>query len=214
METTSCYSYFYIESEGEVLPDVGFTAAENSFFEPDEITALLGIQPFETRRMGDPRKNGDRTYPFSSWSACRQDEPAMDAGEQCLAIVRQLRDKLPVLQEIARKTNVAFGILIVPDVWDGETPAMYFEREVIEFCHRANASIQIDLYASENASMDALDDFLDAECRLMQELSALDLSTVTPPGAAEILHRLRKTAEEQRNRIIYKLRKTPEGAST
>ena len=201
METTSCYSYFYIESEGEILPDVGFVAAENSFFEPDEITALLGIQPFETRRMGDPRKNGDRTYPFSSWSACRQDEPAMDAGEQCLAIARQLRDKLPVLQEIARKTNVAFGILIVPDVWDGEVPAMYFEREVIEFCHRANASIQIDLYASDNATMDALDDILETECRLTEELSALDLSRVTPPEAAELLRRLKETADGQRNKL-------------
>lgn len=150
MKKTTCYSYFYIESKGEILPDIGFVAAENSFFEPDEITALLGIQPFETMRMGDRRKYGPDTYPFSSWSACRQDEPAMDTGEQCLAIVRQLRDKLPVLQEIARKTNVAFGIMIVPEVWDGEAPAMYIDREVIEFCHRANASIQIDLYAYEN----------------------------------------------------------------
>ena len=211
MKKTSCYSYLCIESSGDVLPDVGFVAAENSFFEPDEITAMLGIQPFKTMRMGDPRKNGDRTYPFSSWSACRQDEPAMDAGEQCLAIVRQLRDKLPVLQEIARKTNVAFGIMIVPEVWDGEEPSMYLDREVIEFCHRVNASIQFDLYVYDNATMDALDDILASECRLTEELTALDLSSVTPAEAAEILHRLRKTAEEQRNRFLYRLRKPPEG---
>ena len=206
MEKTACYSYFYICSEGEILPDVGFSAAENSFFEPDEITTLLGIHPDETSRMGDPRKYGPGTYPFSSWTACRKDEPALDAGEQCLAITRQLRDKIPALQKIARKYNAAIGIMIVPEVWDGEAPAMNFDREVIEFCHRIGASIQIDMYAYDNATMDALGEILETECRLTEELSSLDLGGVAPSEAAELLRRLKETADRQ----LFKFRKTPE----
>lgn len=114
---TNCYSYFSIESAGEILEGKGCRAADHSFFNPDDITLILGIEPFETVLMGEKRKNGDGSYPFSSWSACKQTEPMIDAREQCLNIVRQLKSSVDRLNKIRQTYKVSFTIVIVPNIY-------------------------------------------------------------------------------------------------
>ena len=146
MSKTVCHSEFSIQSAGEICDRIGFVAAENSFFDPDEITKMLGIRPFETRTMGTPRKNGHGTYPFSIWSACRQEEPVMDAQEQCLSIVRELTPHIPTLNRIRELYNVSFTIQIAPHIYHEEAPILWFDHEIIEFCHRTKTEISVDLY--------------------------------------------------------------------
>ena len=146
MDKTTCYSYFAISSAGEIQNDVGFVAAKNSYFDPDEITKTLGIQPFDVRMMGTPRKNGHGVYPFSDWAACRQEEPVMDAEEQCLRIVRELTPHIPDLNKIREQYNVSFSILVVPYIHNEEAPVLGFNSEIIEFCHLTKTEIGIDLY--------------------------------------------------------------------
>lgn len=55
---TNCYSYFSIESAGEILEGKGFRAADHSFFNPEDITLILGIEPFETVLMGKSVRMG------------------------------------------------------------------------------------------------------------------------------------------------------------
>jgi len=146
---TTCYSYFSIGSEGEVRDLIGFVAAANSDFDPAEITKRLGIVPFETREKGQQRKilnNICGVYPSSAWIACRQDTPILDAEAQCLAIVRILKDKIPILQKIKKDWNVCFSINIVPEIRDDDKPAMHFNQEIISFCHSTGTEIDIDLY--------------------------------------------------------------------
>ena len=53
-ENNTCYTYFSIKGD----------------FEPDEITARLGLQPYKTRRIGDERPSlsfPKTKYTFSSW---------------------------------------------------------------------------------------------------------------------------------------------------
>lgn len=160
MDHTRCYSYFSICSSGDVLPGQGFIAAENSDFEPDYITEKLGIRPYETRKKGTPRKSfpglvmkeDNLTYPFSDWCACKQNEPALDALEQCLQIVRMLRDKIPLLQEIKQDLSVDFAIVVVPEIYIGETPLLGINREIIEFCYLTGTEIDIDMYVYANSN--------------------------------------------------------------
>ena len=145
-EKTHCHSDFSIGSKGNILNRIGFVADENSDFDPDYITKKLNIEPYRTRRMGTPRKNLKSVYPFSSWSACHQDTPALDAEEQCLQIVRMLADKIPDLLQIKSEYNVTFTITIVPHIYHEEQPVLYFNQEIIDFCHATGTTIGIDLY--------------------------------------------------------------------
>lgn len=146
MEKTSCYSYFAICSSGEIRNGVGFVARDNSYFDPDDITSQLGIEPFEARKMGAPRKNGNGYYPFSDWACCKQMEPALDAQEQCRQIVRQLRDRIPQLQEIKKEYAVDYSIIIVPHIYHEENPILGFDSEIIDFCYQTGAEISVDMY--------------------------------------------------------------------
>jgi len=145
-EKTHCCSDFSIGSKGNVKSIIGFVAEENSDFDPDYITKKLRIEPHKTTRMGTPRKNAKGVYPFSGWSACYQDTPAIDTEEQCLNIVRMLKDKIPDLLQIRSKHNVTFTITVVPHVYSEQSPIFFFNQEIIDFCHATGTEIAIDLY--------------------------------------------------------------------
>ena len=146
IEKTSCHSYFSICSSGQIRDGVGVVADAHSDFDPAEITARLGIEPFETRKMGTPRKRGTGVYPFSDWACCRQAEPAMDAQEQCRQIVRRLRDRIPVLQAIKREYHVDYTLMIVPHIYHEESPVLGFDSEIIDFCYHTGTQIAVDAY--------------------------------------------------------------------
>lgn len=143
---TSCYSYFSICSNGRIENGIGFIANENSDFDLDEVTKRLGIQPFQTAKMGAPRRSGHGISPFTSWDACLQKEPALDAQEQCLGIVRGLKDKIPILNQIRREADVGFTITIVTEIHHAEQPILWFNREIIAFCYLTGTEIGLDQY--------------------------------------------------------------------
>lgn len=143
---TSCKSYFSIESNGIIENTVGFIANPNSNFDPDYITEKLGIEPFDTKKMNTVRKIGNGVYPFSDWSACEQNEPAIDAEEQVLKIIRILKPKIPKLLEIKEEYDVSFTISIVPYIYNEQTPVICFNKEIIEFCYLTGTEIGVDLY--------------------------------------------------------------------
>ena len=146
MNQISCHSYFAICSTGTIQNEIGFVAADNSCFDPDYITEKLGIEPFETRKMGTPRKNGHGHYPFSDWACCKHSEPALDAEEQCKKIVRQLYPLIPQPQEIKKEYNVDYSIIIVPHIYNEENPVLGFDSEIIEFCYHTGTKIAVDMY--------------------------------------------------------------------
>jgi hypothetical protein len=125
---------------------IGFIANPNSDFAPDYITEKLNIKPHNTRKMGCPRPNGNGNFPFSSWTACYQTEPSLDAEKQCLNIVRILKEKIPILLDIKSKFDVEFCINIVPHIRNEESPAIVFNKEIIEFCYLTGTEIGVDIY--------------------------------------------------------------------
>jgi len=146
MSKTSCYSYFGICSSGEMQNGGGFVAAKDSDFDPDYITAKLGIEPFDTMKMGAPDKHGSGCNLFSDWCCCKQSQPALDAQEQCRTIVRQLYDRIPQLREIKKEFHVDYTIMIVPSIRNEERPILGFDSEIIEFCYLTGTEIYVDMY--------------------------------------------------------------------
>ena len=159
MDKTTCHSYFAICSNGEISVG-GLQSTEAGVFDPDRITKILCIEPFKKHKKGDRRKqvkdenHPSANYGFSSWSACYQTEPTLDAEEQCLSIVRELKGKVPFLLDIKKKYDVSFSIIIVPHIYNEETPALVISKEIIEFCYLTDTEIGIDMYVydKEDAS--------------------------------------------------------------
>jgi len=146
---THCYSHFIICSKDEAKNEEGMFVGESCDFDPADITRRLGIEPKRTMRKGDERRTAMGVYGVysrSCWKACSQDVPPMDAEAQCLAIVRALREKIPILQQIKKEINVDFLIVIVPEVYGEEVPFMNFNQEIISFCHATGTEISIDMY--------------------------------------------------------------------
>ncbi len=153
IENTSCYSFFLITSAGNLDYDNGFNPEENSAFDPDEITKILGIKPFEVMRFGAVKPNGKGTYNFSSWYGCKQIEPETNRFEQCYHIVQELKPHISELKRIKKKYNVNFSIEIFPCSKDEESGNVIgFSHEIIEFCYLTGTEIVVDMFLYQSLS--------------------------------------------------------------
>lgn len=144
MEKTNSYTYFGIGSKGEI-GHRGLVAYESGIFNPDDITKLLGIQPFISWNYGDLRKNGSK-YLFSDWSAEKSTEGRLDVEAQCMDTIKNLKNKISMLKEIKEQYDVHYVIMIVPSIYGEEKPLMSFNEEIIEFCYLTGTTIEVDMY--------------------------------------------------------------------
>ena len=141
--TTECYSYFEIRSDGYFDATKGYIASPDSDFDLDYITKLLKIKPHKVIKMGTARESGIGKYPFTKWIF--QPEPEVDDPTQCMSIVRTLKEKIPLLQEIYNTFSVNFAIQVVAHVAGGDTvPCFGFDDEIIEFCYKTHTDIGLD----------------------------------------------------------------------
>jgi len=137
MERNSCYTYFRITGD----------------FNPDDVTALLGLQPDRFWKIGDKRQNGT-IFDFASWSFGRCDDYTPYVEEQMRKTIAPLLDKIDVLNKIRKENDVAFWLEVVPTIYvDGTNPCLAPPLDVIDFCHATRTQIDIDLYL-----MDSTDD--------------------------------------------------------
>lgn len=145
MDRTYTYTYFGIESNGEIENGKGLVAYEKGVFNPDELTKILGIQPFRSWEKWDRRPSGSQ-YLFSSWSAEKSEVDRLDAEAQCKDTIKNLRHKISELKKIRELYDVNFYIMIVPHIFGEEKPLLSFNKEIIEFCYLTGTTIEVDMY--------------------------------------------------------------------
>ena len=150
MEKTHSYTYFAICSNGEI-GSTGLQSTAAGVFDPDDITKLLCIEPFEKWQKGDRRKQvQDETsktayYGFSIWCAEKSEIDRIDVEKQCWETIKILKQKIPELLEIKSLYDVNFCIRVVPHIVNEEQPFMSFGKEVIEFCYLTGTEINVDI---------------------------------------------------------------------
>lgn len=131
METQNqCYTYFRIVGR----------------FDPDAVTALLDLQPDQTWRSGDIRRDGSR-HTFDCWTfgRCAAYDPV--TARQMERTIAPLLDKADVLNRIQTENGVSFYLEVVPAVDPAEsTPCLAPSLAVIDFCHTTRTEIDMDLY--------------------------------------------------------------------
>lgn len=143
MEKTNSYTYFAIKSNGMI--DRGLVAYEKGIFNPEDITSVLEIQPFSSWAYGDKKTNGSE-YLFSSWSAEKSEVGRLDVEAQCRDTIKNLKNKIPQLNQIKEQYDVSFVLTIVPSIHGEEQPWISFNEEIIEFCYLTGTTIEVDMY--------------------------------------------------------------------
>ena len=133
MTENSCFTYFKITGD----------------FDPDVVTAKLGLLPDKAWRIGDKRCNG-MLYDFSSWEIGRRNEYDVITENQMHKTIAPLLDKVDLLNEIRNEFNVVFTLEIVPEIYAGNTtPCLAPSLQVVDFCYATRTEIDIDLYVIE-----------------------------------------------------------------
>lgn len=133
-----CYTYFKITGD----------------FDPDAVTALLGLQPDEAWKRGDLMLKGHAsmrreglTYTFSAWKFGRCDEYEPYVEAQMRKTIAPLLDKVGLLNRIREENDVGFYLVIVPSIYAGDVnPCLAPPLDVIDFCHATRTQIDIDMY--------------------------------------------------------------------
>ncbi|MEK3808086.1 DUF4279 domain-containing protein [Bacillus sp. FSL H8-0547] len=157
-EYTQTYTYFGIESNGWISSK-GLVGNKNGIFDPNEITDELGIQPFSSWKKGDKRRDCSE-YLFSSWEAERSDKDMLDVEAQCLDTIKNLRNKISVLQNFKEKYDVNYILMVVPSIYGEEKPHIAFNEEIIEFCYLTGTTINFDTYIYHITIGDRILDFI------------------------------------------------------
>lgn len=122
-----------------------YFAIKGDDFDPDLATTVLGIQPTSITRKGDP-------YPRCSiWKVSTEKVVAevIDIFEMSENIVSLLEHKADEIGRFVEEHNLHAVLEVV--LWISmndsiSTPAIGFERKVIEFLFKTGAVIDIDTY--------------------------------------------------------------------
>lgn len=117
-------------------------------FSIEDVTHRLGLTPTETFQRGE-KGYSSRLREYTSWSLGTGYQSSVDVNDQLQPIIAQLRGKETILDDIYDTYDdmqARFIIVIVME--EGQTPALVFDLETIQFAHRIRAEFDIDLYAN------------------------------------------------------------------
>jgi hypothetical protein len=130
----SCYTYFTIVGD----------------FDPDAVSVLLNLNPEQSWKIGDLRRNGT-AYDFARWSFGKCDEYDAVVANQMRKTIAPLLDKINELNKIHAENKVNFYLEIVPSVHAGDiSPCLAPSLDIIDFCHATRTEIDIDLYVYDS----------------------------------------------------------------
>ena len=133
MTENSCYTYFKITGN----------------FDPDVATERLGLIPDKMWRIGDKRRNGT-VYHFALWEIGRCENYDVLIENQMHFTIDLLLDKVEALNNLKNEFDVDYTLVIVPTVYgDNTSPCLAPSMKVIDFCHKTQTEIDIDLYVMD-----------------------------------------------------------------
>lgn len=113
-------------------------------FSLDDVTRTLIIEPTSTHLKGDTVRNHVRKE--TDWTLSTGYQESYDINEQLNPLLNQLELKINELLEIKRLYNVSFMFMVVIQIENNESPAMYLGSRIINFACAINAEIHFDFY--------------------------------------------------------------------
>lgn len=114
-------------------------------FDPDLVTARLGVEPTSRYRTGDAISQGLGRRRRDGWVVHIGPRATLDVE----AMLTELRERLEVSAEVVRETcadlGISPGIYCAVSPTSRVTPAIMFSAEVVAWASALGASIEVDV---------------------------------------------------------------------
>lgn len=114
-------------------------------FDPDEITAKVGIKPTKTWRVGDlvtPRAIIRKKH--NGWRVDSQVEDSIHLEDYIKSVLEQLQPGWLPLVELCKRYDSEIACVIY--YRSGSVPSIHFDKHLVDMAHQLNAEIDVDFY--------------------------------------------------------------------
>ena len=116
-------------------------------FNPSVITDRLKLIPKCTWKKGDRIEDHNHFRKENCWTFGTGYENSLDVMEQLKIILDVLYPCKKKLLELKDELSVEYSLEVVINIEQAQTPALYFEKDIIEFCNDIGIIfIDVDLY--------------------------------------------------------------------
>lgn len=124
-------------------------------FPLEVVTDILGIEPTKTYKKGDiiEKINNPnlvstkiRRRKETDWTLSTGYQESYDINNQLNTILKSLEGKTKELKQLKEKYSLEFLFMIVIQVENDEKPAMYLQKNIVDFASLIQAEIHFDLY--------------------------------------------------------------------
>jgi len=135
---------------------MAYFSAISDEFPLEVVTDALGIEPTEAYKKGDlierpaiaihPVSTKNRYRKYSDWTFSTGYQESYDINNQLNIILKSLEGKSDQLTFLKRKYGLEYLFMVVIQIENNESPAMYLKKEIIDFASLIQAEIHFDLY--------------------------------------------------------------------
>lgn len=115
-------------------------------FNPEIATKTLQINPSQGWIKGENTLSENRKMIDTCWLISTGYEKSLDINEQLSKVLLLVKHKKDSLLELKNNYCIKFLFSIVINIENNQTPAIYFDTELIEFANSIKAEFSIDLY--------------------------------------------------------------------
>lgn len=131
------------------LPDVRvYLDLTGDDFDVNKITECLNVEPNKVHVKGKTLRMDNTLMTFSSWKFGVYDPvPSYDINEHLYYLLETFQNKSDQILFLKEKYNLKATVCICIEILGTQSPAIYFEKDILNFIHSIQAEIDIDLYA-------------------------------------------------------------------
>ncbi|MEB2302118.1 DUF4279 domain-containing protein [Lysinibacillus xylanilyticus] len=119
-------------------------------FPIDDVTGKLGVTPTEAYKKDDliPNRSTVCYRKETSWDLGTGYQVSLDVNNQFQQIIDKLQNKSLIINDIKEAYTLECKFFIAVIIKEGNTPALYLDKDIIKFAANIEAEIDVDLYAS------------------------------------------------------------------
>ncbi len=133
---------------------MAYFSATGDIFPLEAITEALSIEPTRTYKKGDVVARRDNPNLVSTktlyrketnWTLSTSYQESYDINNQLYVILKSLEEKTEPLKQLKKKYDLEFLFMVVIQIENNESPAMYLQKNIIDFASSIQAEIHFDL---------------------------------------------------------------------
>ena len=117
-------------------------------FDPAAITKVLGIEPTDSWRKGDPGKHIQRLK-YTGWELRSSRDEPLDMNSLIKEVIDQLKGKEQQINQLKIRyglTSVIRLVMYIDTHEESSTPFLGHEKEEISFLYETKTGTDVDIY--------------------------------------------------------------------